>query len=90
MKGSITSRFADRRGTQQPSNNDTMLEDMQGIYERNSPQKTFMFTFGEHQKLTSNRLSVPHSRRQRERFNGTQNSFHEQTYNPYAEEGEIS
>jgi len=85
----MTTTFASRRFTQQPetkerkNSNPMMMTDyelIEGIYRRHgSPQKTPMQMFSDHQRLTCARLSVPHERRRRGRFSGTQNSFFFQT-----------
>lgn len=86
----MTTKFASRRLTTEPlmNVNEHMLsnpivqhaQDIQGIYERHgSARKTPMQMFSEHQQLSCARLSVPHERRQRGRFSGTQNSFLFQT-----------
>ena len=88
----MTTKMAARRLTHQPQSVEGQdylvsnfaekqpVEDVRGVYERHgSPQKTAMQVFNEHQRLTCARLSVPHERRRRDRFDGTQNSFFFQT-----------
>lgn len=84
----MTTKLGDRRFTFQPETISSAINpllqaqqsDMDGVYERyGSPQKTKMQLFEEQQRLTCARLSVPNSRRRRERFDGTQNTFMFQT-----------
>ena len=87
----MTTKFADRRMTHQPNAFDKSMtimnplvqqstNDIEEVYDRHaSPAQTVNQIFGDHQRRTCARLSVPHERRRRERFVGTQNNMMFQT-----------